>query len=277
MFGALLRPVPLGRLSGIPILVSPAAALLLALPIALAASTGGRGVAAAAGLVAALCAGLLAHEFAHALAARRLGLRVVDVTIWPLGGMARLAGLQDRPQAEAPVAAAGPLANLLLAAAAWPLPGELARGFAVVNLLLGAGNLVPLFPLDGGRILRSFLSRRSSFVDATRAALPPFALLAAATALLCWWSGQVLLPLLLALYLLGAGWNELVRAMLAHGPPTRTRAEVWRRAFLRAGYDGGAAAAPPRAPDAAAADAEPVVSDLERFRGTLDEYFRSRR
>jgi Zn-dependent protease len=288
MLGAILRPVPWGRLFGIPVLVSPAALLLLALPIALAArSSGAAGAGWAAALVGALCVGLLAHELAHALVARRLGLEVLDVTIWPLGGMARLAGLKERPQAEAPVAAAGPLANLVLAGVAWPLPGEFAHGFAVVNLLLGAGNLVPLFPLDGGRILRAFLARRSSFVDATRAALPPLVLIALATALLCWLTGQILLPVLLAIYLTGAGWNELVRAILAHGPPTTTRAEVWRRALQRAGYapaaepvrEPPAPPPPPRAPaaDAPELDAEPVASDLERFRGSLDEFFRHKR
>lgn len=277
MLGVLLRPVPLGRLSGIPVLVSPLALLLLALPVALALPGGG--AAAVAGLVLALCVGLLAHEFAHALVAQRLGLRVVDVTIWPLGGMARLAGLAERPHAEAPVAAAGPLANLLLALAAWPLPGEAARGFAVVNLLLGAGNLIPLFPLDGGRILRAFLARRSPFTDATRAALPPAALLAAVAVLIGWASGQWLLPALLALYLFGAGWNELVRAMLAHGPPTLGRQEVWVRAFRRAPAPGGRGRSEPRPTtgDPPEMDAEPVSSELEDFRGSLDEFFRRRR
>jgi len=283
MLGALFRPVPLGRILSIPVLVSPAALLLLALPVAWAASAGNGGVGFAAALVFALVVGLLAHEFAHALVARRLGLRVIDVTIWPLGGMARLAGLHERPEAEAPVAAAGPLANLLLALLAWPIPGVVGYGFVVVNLLLGVGNLVPLFPLDGGRILRAFLARRSPFVDATRAALPPLVVLALATALLCWLTGQFLLPVLLALYLTGAGWNELMRAVLAHGPPTMTRGEVWRRAVQRSPV-AGAAEAPRERPetepvrksaaDAPVLDAEPVASDLETYRGSLDDFFR---
>lgn len=286
MLGFLLKPVLLGRVLGIPVLVSPAAVLLLTLPIALTAGSGAGGAGLAASLVASLCIGLLAHEFAHALVARRLGLEVIDVTIWPLGGMARLAGLQARPQAEAPVAAAGPVANLLLALLAWPLPGVLAQGFLVVNLLLGLGNLIPLFPLDGGRILRAFLARRSPFVDATRAALPPLPLTALATALLCWLSGQILLPVVLALYLTGAGWNELVRAILAHGPPTLTRSEVWRRALQSRSYPVSAESpaapqprperTPTRDPDAPELEAEPVASDLESFRGSLDEFFRKR-
>ena len=293
MLGFLLRPVPLGRIFGIPVLVSPAALLLLALPVALAANAGAGGAGFVAALVGALALGLLAHEFAHALVARHLGLRVIDVTIWPLGGMARLAGLHERPQAEAPVAAAGPLANLLLALIALPIPGRFAEGFVVVNLLLGLGNLIPFFPLDGGRILRAFLARRSPFVDATRAVIPPFSAIAVATAFLCWASGQILLPVLLALYLTGSGWNELMRTMLAHGPPTLPRMEVWKRAFRRGSY--AAATEAPRAtpaaesrtnaqavrdPDTSAPapelDAEPVSSDLESFRGSLDEFFRNR-
>lgn len=283
MLGAFFRPIPLGRVLGIPVLVSPAVLPLLALPIALAPEADAGFVA---WLVVSLGIGLVAHELAHALVARRLGLEVVDVTLGPMGGVARIGGLHERPQLEAPVALAGPAANLLLAAA-FALPGDAARGFAMVNLLLGAGNLLPLFPLDGGRILRGFLARRSPFVDATRAAQPTLLVLALATALVCWASGLVLAPVFLALCLLVFGWNELARAVLAFGPPMLSRGEVWRRAFARevGAASPSAAAPPPVRPDAGreAADgaeeiaAEPVSSDLEHFRGSLDEFFRGRR
>lgn len=285
MLGALLRPVPMGRIFGIPLLVVPAALLLLALPLLLASQSGSAGTLSAFILVLALVVGLLVHEMAHALVARKLGLTVLDVTIWPLGGMARLAGLHERPQAEAPVAAAGPLANLLLALAAWPLPGEAASGVTLVNLLLGLGNLVPLFPLDGGRIVRAFLARRSPFVDATRAAIPSFGLMIVATVVLCWVSGMILLPILLAIYLLGSGMNELIKSTLTFGPPTMTRAEVWRRAFRRLPTTASASVVAEEVPthplqrdatEPVELDAEPVHSDLEHFRGSLDEFFRER-
>lgn len=94
---------------------------------------------------------------------RRLGFRVLEIELAPFGGVARIAGLEDRPGAEALVALAGPAANLLLAMAAclacqlWPmLAGDLA-GFIALNLCLCGFNLLPALPLDGGRLLRAAL------------------------------------------------------------------------------------------------------------------------
>jgi len=123
---------------------------------------------------------VLLHELGHSLTAQRAGLRVIDIVLWPLGGIARLKGQIRSPAWELKIAAAGPAVNLALAAAALPFcrfePGEAVTktlpGFVLtVNLLLGGFNLVPAFPMDGGRILRALAARKMSFEKATERAV----------------------------------------------------------------------------------------------------------
>lgn len=128
-----------------------------------------------------LLASLLAHELAHAIVARRAGVKVVDVTLWLLGGVTRLGGEATTPRNAFRIAVAGPATSLLLgalfAAAGWELQtlgvAHLAVGavwwLAGINTLLGVFNLLPGAPLDGGQVLRAWLWRRHG--DATRAAL----------------------------------------------------------------------------------------------------------
>jgi Zn-dependent protease/CBS domain-containing protein len=119
----------------------------------------------------AFYASLLAHELAHALVARRHGVKVNSIVLWLFGGVAQLEGDTPDPRAELQVAAAGPVASFGLAGAwavaAW-LFGRLGvsslmvasvGSLAGINVLLGLFNLLPAFPLDGGRILRAALWR----------------------------------------------------------------------------------------------------------------------
>jgi Zn-dependent protease len=138
------------------------------------------------------------HELGHSLVAQKFGVKVHDITLWPIGGVARLATMPKRPMAEFVITAAGPLVNLILALAFGVLavaaigPERLltmiatGRGWfrlidaqnatallvllALQNLLLAVFNLLPAFPLDGGRLLRSFLAALMPFRNATRAA-----------------------------------------------------------------------------------------------------------
>lgn len=110
---------------------------------------------------------LLAHEMAHAVVAQRNGVAVEGITLWLLGGVARLRGEAATPGADFRISAVGPLTSVLIAvvfgAAAWL--GELAElntlavavpGYlAVINAVLAVFNLIPAAPLDGGRILRA--------------------------------------------------------------------------------------------------------------------------
>jgi Zn-dependent protease len=124
---------------------------------------------------------VLVHELAHAIYARQRGVRVVDITLLMIGGVSRI-GESDRPRTEAIMALAGPVVSLLLGSAALALflisggaPTELRLGLLLLgqlNLLLGLFNLLPAFPMDGGRILRAALtgrlgSRRATWIAGT--------------------------------------------------------------------------------------------------------------
>jgi stage IV sporulation protein FB len=133
-----------------------------------------------------LFACVLAHEFGHIFAARRYGIRTPDVTLWPIGGVASLERIPDKPREELVVALAGPAVNVVIAAvlilvigtgfdgAAMtemenPRAGLLAR-LAAANIFLVVFNLIPAFPMDGGRVLRALLAMRRPHADATRIA-----------------------------------------------------------------------------------------------------------
>jgi Zn-dependent protease/CBS domain-containing protein len=124
---------------------------------------------------------VLVHELAHALIAQRAGLTVRNITLFIFGGVAHIDEEVKRPGVEFRVAIAGPIASFLLSAAAFllalPLRGSGASTEAVLdylavsNFLLGAFNLIPGFPLDGGRILRSIMWKvTGNFKKSTRIA-----------------------------------------------------------------------------------------------------------
>jgi Zn-dependent protease/predicted transcriptional regulator len=124
-----------------------------------------------AGVVTALAyiGSLLVHELAHALVARRNGIKVEDITLWLLGGVSRLEGEFPDPGAELRVAGAGPLSSLVLGGlfllVTWLVVAVGARGVVVaalawlggINILLAVFNVIPAAPLDGGRLLRAVL------------------------------------------------------------------------------------------------------------------------
>ncbi|HEY3194084.1 MAG TPA: site-2 protease family protein [Candidatus Dormibacteraeota bacterium] len=107
---------------------------------------------------------LLAHELAHALVARRNGVKVAGITLWLFGGVSRLEGEPQTARAEGLIAGVGPLTSLAVAAVAFvlallPFPkliSDLWSWLVFVNVALALFNLVPAFPLDGGRLLSSF-------------------------------------------------------------------------------------------------------------------------
>jgi Zn-dependent protease len=137
-------------------------------------------------LLATVFAIIVVHELAHALVARRFGCTTRDITLWAIGGVARLDHMPEKPRQELAVALAGPAVNLaiagvlalMIAAAGGSLdPAALGRpegSFATkllwVNISLAAFNLVPAFPMDGGRVLRAILAMRRDRVSATATA-----------------------------------------------------------------------------------------------------------
>jgi Zn-dependent protease/predicted transcriptional regulator len=123
------------------------------------------------------------HELGHALAARRYGIRTRDIVLLPIGGVARLERMPERPSQEIVVAVAGPLVNVVIATGLVFLLKLLRRpiGFESfdtgmletllsVNVLMVLFNSIPAFPMDGGRVLRALLALRLPYVRATRIA-----------------------------------------------------------------------------------------------------------
>lgn len=130
-------------------------------------------------LAVALFAGIALHELSHTAVGRPLGAEVREITLMFLGGVSQMSRGPRTPRGEILMAAAGPAASMLLAAASWavslPLAGHGLAGwmlsiFAQVNLTIGVFNLLPAYPLDGGRILRGSLALRLGARRATRVA-----------------------------------------------------------------------------------------------------------
>lgn len=178
---------PIGRLFGSELRVH-ATFFLLLLWIGMAAylMDGPAAVIENVIFILALFACVVAHEFGHALMARRYGIATPDITLLPIGGMARLERMPEKPGQEIMVALAGPAVNVViwavlvvvfgaetslekLAEIEDPAEGFLGR-LAVVNLFLVLFNMLPAFPMDGGRVFRALLATRMSRVRATRAA-----------------------------------------------------------------------------------------------------------
>ena len=133
-----------------------------------------------------LFACVVAHEFGHVFAARYYGIATPDVTLLPIGGLARLERISEEPREEFVIAIAGPLVNVAIAAVLVLFFGaKLDMGIltslenakvsmmdrlAAVNLFLVLFNLIPAFPMDGGRVLRALLATRMGYVRATEVA-----------------------------------------------------------------------------------------------------------
>lgn len=209
----------IGTLAGIPIRVHVLFVLLVA---AFAWST--RAGALELALIATLVGCVVLHELGHALVARRFGIRVLDITLWPLGGMARLAHIPESSRVEAWIAAAGPAVNVVLALAALPLAlaaeaattKALLDAFVVINAVMAGFNLLPAFPTDGGRLVRAWYARRRTWEDATSRAVWIGRAVAAVIAGVGVAWGNWMLPVV-ALWLWWAGGIELAQVRARHG------------------------------------------------------------
>ena len=217
------------------------------------------------------------HEFSHALVARRFKIGVRNITLLPIGGVANLERLPERPSQELLIAIAGPLMNfglalILLPFLLWatelpsrfgPALGQLARSamnqgalgpvhllsyLVFTNLMLGLFNLLPAFPMDGGRVLRSLLAMALAYVQATRIAVyvgRVIAILLAVYGIYLWsvgGGGIMLLLIAFFVYIGGGAEREAVESRGSVAPRAGApgvspqRARVGRRGAGRPGH-----------------------------------------
>jgi Zn-dependent protease len=235
----------IGRIAGIDVYVHATFPLLF-LWIALSelGRASGRAVVATLLLTVAVFVIVVLHECGHALVARRYGIRTRDITLLPIGGIARLERMPREPRQELLVALAGPAVNVVLAvllygvlaargvtsaasllaqsAGAPSLTNALAQLLGI-NVWLAAFNLIPAFPMDGGRVLRALVVRRShDYVKATMIAARTGRALALVFAILgIFWLGSPMLALI-ALFVWIAATSEALTvrtaAALEHVP-----------------------------------------------------------
>jgi Zn-dependent protease/CBS domain-containing protein len=178
--------IPIGSVKGTVIRVHVTFLLFLVWIAVTHYAQGGRDAALQGVIfILLLFACVLVHEFGHVLAARRYGVQTPDITLLPIGGVARLERIPEEPSQELIVALAGPAVNLVIAAILYlvlggVLPQEsmevqnsgvslLAR-LASVNIFLAVFNLIPAFPMDGGRVLRAVLAYRLGYIRGTQIA-----------------------------------------------------------------------------------------------------------
>lgn len=177
--------IKIGRLLGIDVFIHVTFLLLLVFIGLVYGMSAGSLSAALTGVLffvlLFLC--VLLHEFGHALTARRYGIPTKDITLLPIGGVARLERMPEKPAQEFWVALAGPAVNVVIALllAIWmratghlsadnplaPQAGGLAGKLLTANLFLVLFNLLPAFPMDGGRVLRALLAMRMPYARAT--------------------------------------------------------------------------------------------------------------
>lgn len=128
---------------------------------------------------------VLLHEFGHVLAARRYGVRTPDIILLPIGGVSRMERIPEKPSQEFVVALAGPVVSVVIAGCLYLILGgfsvptsmevqnpdmNILERLAYVNLFLALFNLIPAFPMDGGRILRAVLASRIGYARGTQVA-----------------------------------------------------------------------------------------------------------
>jgi len=180
--------IRIGRFSGIDVRMHITFLLLVGW-VALVYWRQGQSVSAAVAGVAFILSVFLCvilHEFGHALAARRYGIKTRDIILLPIGGVARLEKMPTNPLHELCISIAGPAVNVVIAAALFiwlklsvsfdPLAvmttttGPFFERILVVNLFMIVFNMIPAFPMDGGRVLRAVLAMRSGHRRATQIA-----------------------------------------------------------------------------------------------------------
>jgi Zn-dependent protease len=239
----------LGRVAGIDLFLHPTFLVLLAF-VGLTQRDGLGAVL----LTTAVFGCVLLHELGHALMARQFGIGTADITLYPIGGVARLERMPRAAGAELLIALAGPAVNIVLALGLWGLRGlaglvggssgasepllalldDYAITLTLINLGLAVFNLVPAFPMDGGRVLRALLSGWLGRMRATEVAANV---------------GQILAMVFGTYSLIHGAWLQVFLAAFiffaARTELWQVRAEQYRRRRMAPHAGGGVWIAPP--------------------------------
>jgi Zn-dependent protease/CBS domain-containing protein len=211
----------IARIGGIEVRIHATFFLLLAV---LASFYGAQGGASGAlkvmifFLLVFMC--VLLHEFGHAFAAKAYGIKTADITLLPIGGVARMERMPEKPAQELVVAIAGPLVNVVIAAALLfvlgvtgdldfsdlldPTKFNALWALLCTNVMMVIFNLIPAFPLDGGRVLRALLATRLSYARATQIAASVGQALALLMGVWAFYKGPALLVLIAIFIYMGA-------------------------------------------------------------------------
>ncbi len=231
----MLRSWKIGSAFGIPVYIHPT--FLLAPLLTVMLNGGGSGVVAffAVALTIALFACVLLHEFGHALMARYFGINTRDITLYPIGGVARLEGMSEEPYQEILIAIAGPAVNVVIAGllipvvvlgflsgaialddplnglgrGIWPILALFALGLCYLNIGLVLFNMIPAFPMDGGRVFRALLSIGLGLPRATTIAVYLGTVLAFGMGIYGMYKPNYMLPIV-AVFVMLAGQQELL-------------------------------------------------------------------
>jgi Zn-dependent protease len=188
------RSYLLARVTGIPVRVHLTLIILL---LFVAFTRGVAGVVIAAGVFLSVAL----HELGHSWVAIRKGCRVHEIMLLPIGGVAKMSNMPTQPQDEFLVAAAGPATSFILAVLFWLLTAvaPLAMLFAIlaaINLMLCLFNLLPSFPMDGGRIFRAIMTPKLGRLRATALAARIGRIMAVAFGIFGLFNGNIILILI---------------------------------------------------------------------------------
>ena len=206
------------RIFGFPVFAETSALFLLVLFVVLSSSQGAAGTIRGFIFAAVAFASILVHELGHALAIRRLGHGNSEILLHGFGGMCRWRGQASRRD-RILIALAGPGAGLVLGGItlgfylAFGLPGELVLrslvwAFLMINLVWSAFNLLPIWPLDGGHVLRYWMLGRRSQTDTLRTSLQTSMVVAGAVAFAALMYGEIFVTVLLG-FILYSNYREL--------------------------------------------------------------------
>lgn len=188
------------------------------------------------------------HELGHSFTGMHFGVHVRRILLMPIGGMAQFDSIPRQPRQELLMTLAGPAVNFVIAGLLWPVVdmaqwdpssslaslGDLGRYLLAANLVMGLFNLLPIFPMDGGRILRALLATKLPYLRATAVAANIGKVLAILAAVIALYAGNYLLAVLFTFIFVSgdaeyrsirrqeiaqAHWEEMVRHLNRMPPP----------------------------------------------------------